>query len=119
MFMIHTNPTIETTTFHVSNLVKISNFHSNDSIVLTMIYLYTRALSKSRNSTACNIGYQRKWLTKKQTRMCLESYPQLAKAADLTLLTCQEMFKEHRWNCSNINSAPILTADLRTGMLIL
>ncbi|XP_075236473.1 protein Wnt-11b-2-like [Lycorma delicatula] len=72
-------------------------------------------LSRSNDSSICYIGRHNNWLTKVQSRMCIEFFPSLIQAAIITISTCQDMFNFRRWNCSNIISAPNLTPDLITG----
>lgn len=57
-------------------------------------------------------------MTPRQVSLCrstLEAMPHLAKAAQLAVTTCRQVFADRRWNCSSLESAPHLGPDLSAG----
>ncbi|KAJ9601226.1 hypothetical protein L9F63_000621 [Diploptera punctata] len=57
-------------------------------------------------------------LVRRQTKLCrstTQAMPQIVRAAQQTVVTCQTVFADRRWNCSSIESAPNFTPDITTG----
>lgn len=69
-------------------------------------------------ATQCKTARREYGLVRQQTKICrttFEAMPQIVKAIDQTLTTCQTLFEKRRWNCSTILTAPSFTPDLTTG----
>lgn len=63
----------------------------------------------------CTLARRRYGLVKIQAKLCrhsMETMPHIQKAAMLASDTCREIFRDRRWNCSSITTAPFLTPDL-------
>ena len=56
-----------------------------------------------------------------QQQLCrrnLELMGSVVQAAELTKTACQSSFKDMRWNCSSIQSAPNFSPDLAKGKTV-
>ncbi|XP_034239024.1 protein Wnt-11b-2-like [Thrips palmi] len=63
-------------------------------------------------------GSPRWGMTPRQVSLCrstLEAMPHLAKAAQLAVTTCRQVFADRRWNCSSLEALPRLSPDLYAG----
>nr|XP_023021002.1 protein Wnt-11b-1-like [Leptinotarsa decemlineata] len=63
----------------------------------------------------CTIARRRYGFERIQAKLCrnsMETMPHVQSAAILAAETCREVFKNRRWNCSSIVTAPFLSADL-------
>lgn len=70
------------------------------------------------NSSACSKRWGSWGLTARQATLCrgaLDAMPHVARAAQLAVTTCKQLFADRRWNCSSLDAAPQLTPDLSTG----
>ncbi|CAG9835206.1 unnamed protein product [Diabrotica balteata] len=63
----------------------------------------------------CTIARRRYGFVKIQAKLCrhsMEIMPYVQAAAVLASETCKSIFRDRRWNCSSIVTAPFLTPDL-------
>ncbi|CAH0557004.1 unnamed protein product [Brassicogethes aeneus] len=63
----------------------------------------------------CAVAKRRYGFIKVQAKLCrnaMEAMPHVQTAAMLAADTCRIVFKDRRWNCSSITTAPYLTPDL-------
>ena len=98
----------------------------NSTEVNVTEFLVSRALRKSKfqwNATGAAASMCRKarvqfGLVRRQTKLCrstTQAMPQIVRAAQETVATCQTVFADRRWNCSSIETAPNFTPDITTG----
>ncbi|XP_060516540.1 protein Wnt-11b-1-like isoform X2 [Cylas formicarius] len=70
---------------------------------------------RSGVKSPCTIARRRYGLVKIQAKLCrsqMDIMPYIQNAALLASRTCRDVFKDRRWNCSSITTAPYLTPDL-------
>lgn len=73
---------------------------------------------RSSSKSPCTIARRKYGLAKPQAKLCrnsIDAMPHVEIAASLAAETCKTVFKYHRWNCSSVDTAPVLTPDLTRG----